>query len=171
MPKSSRGARIGDGGGRGSGGQSGSRRERGDAGKPPSNPRGWPDRSSEADKEERRHREISINDEQDHSFCNNFVRTSKVRSKGASLWGERRVGGRGGGGMAGSVVWALVLLSGTDGLLVFRRLVRTRRHESKETLTCRFDLTSGGEMTGVKGVCPAVFTRLLLYRRLWFLEG
>lgn len=57
-----------------------SRRERrNDEGKPPSNPRGWPDRTSAADLEGRRHREISLNDDQDHWFCSNFVRTSKVR--------------------------------------------------------------------------------------------
>ena len=72
-------------GGGGSGGHSSSRREKSDAGKPPSNPRGWPDRSSEADKEERRHREISINDEQDRWFCNNFVRTSKVRTRAGAF--------------------------------------------------------------------------------------
>lgn len=65
------------GAGKGSGAQS-RRRANGDAEKTPSNPRGWPDRSSEADLQERPHREISLNDEQDHWFCNNFVRTSKV---------------------------------------------------------------------------------------------
>lgn len=53
-------------------------REKNDKGKPMSNPRGWPDKSSPADLEERPNREIVVNGEQKLWFCSNFVRTSKV---------------------------------------------------------------------------------------------
>ncbi|CAM9811727.1 unnamed protein product, partial [Sphacelaria rigidula] len=45
-----------------------------DAGKRPSNPRGWPDRSDQADLDARPQREITVNGEQEYWFCSNFVR-------------------------------------------------------------------------------------------------
>lgn len=66
-----------DVGGVGSAG--GLRGQNNDSEKPPSNPRGWPDRYKEADLEERPHRRIILNAEQEFWFCNNYVRTSKVR--------------------------------------------------------------------------------------------
>lgn len=62
----------------GRGGTGGRRREKNDTGKPPSNPKGWPDRSEDADLEERPRRTIVVNAEQESWFCSNFVRTSKV---------------------------------------------------------------------------------------------
>ncbi|CAM9414176.1 unnamed protein product [Choristocarpus tenellus] len=57
------------------------REKRGDpnrSGKPPSNPRGWPDNSQEGDLQERPNRVILIDEgEQESWFCSNFVRTSK----------------------------------------------------------------------------------------------
>lgn len=49
-----------------------------DSGKVPSNPRGWPDRTQQADLDVRPQRVIVVNGEQEHWFCTNFVRTSKV---------------------------------------------------------------------------------------------
>ena len=57
------------------------RGQKNDTGKPSSNPKGWPDRYKDADLEERRHRKIILNDEQELWFCDNFVRTSKVRAE------------------------------------------------------------------------------------------
>lgn len=64
----------------GGGGAEGRRRNKNDAGKPKSNPPGWPDKSTEADLELRPNRTVIINGEQELWFCSNFVRTSKVRS-------------------------------------------------------------------------------------------
>lgn len=59
---------------------SGRRREdKNERAKPSSNPKGWPDHSTLEDRENRPHRVIALNDEQEHWFVNNFVRTSKVR--------------------------------------------------------------------------------------------
>lgn len=68
--------RSGVGGVGGAGGRLG---QKNDSEKPPSNPKGWPDRCKEADLEERPHRRIVVNAEQELWFCNNYVRTSKVR--------------------------------------------------------------------------------------------
>lgn len=64
----------------GGGGAGGRRRNKNDAGKPKSNPPGWPDKSTDADLELRPNRTVIINGEQELWFCSNFVRTSKVRS-------------------------------------------------------------------------------------------
>lgn len=55
------------------------RAEKNASGKPPSNPRGWPDNYEAKDLAERPHRMILLNADQPAWFCNNFVRTSKVR--------------------------------------------------------------------------------------------